>query len=40
MQQLVDCDMQNDGCDGGWMYKAYNYTATYGLMDYNDYPYT
>ena len=39
MQQLLDCDLSNDGCEGGWMYKAYNYTATYGMMLYDDYPY-
>ena len=39
MQQLLDCDLSNDGCDGGWMYKAYNYTSVYGMMDFNDYPY-
>ena len=40
MQQLVDCDRSNDGCDGGWMYKAYNYTSYYGLMAFDEYPYT
>lgn len=39
MQQLLDCDLSNDGCDGGWMYKAYNYTSTYGIMKFDDYPY-
>jgi hypothetical protein len=39
MQQLLDCDKSNDGCDGGWMYKAYAYTSTHGLMDYEGYPY-
>jgi KDEL-tailed cysteine endopeptidase len=39
MQQLLDCDNLNDGCDGGWMYKAYNYTRTNGIMLYDDYPY-
>lgn len=39
MQQLLDCDKSNDGCDGGWMYKAYAYTSTHGLMDYDGYAY-
>jgi hypothetical protein len=39
MQQLLDCDVSNDGCDGGWMYKAYNYTSVYGIMNFDDYPY-
>jgi|LauGreDrversion4_2_1035121.scaffolds.fasta_scaffold371443_1 C1A family cysteine protease len=39
MQQLLDCDLDNDGCDGGWMYKAYKYTSQNGIMYYDDYPY-
>lgn len=39
MQQLLDCDTNNDGCDGGWMYKAYKYTSQNGIMHYDDYPY-
>ena len=39
MQQLLDCDMSDAGCDGGWMYKAYKYTAEKGIMHYDDYPY-
>lgn len=39
MQQLLDCDDNDDGCDGGWMYKAYSYTATHGIMNFDDYPY-
>ncbi len=39
MQQLLDCDDSNDGCSGGWMYKAYAYTAEHGIMAYNDYQY-
>lgn len=40
MQQLLDCDTGNDGCEGGWMYKAYDYTRTHGMMLDKDYPYT
>ncbi len=39
MQQLIDCDTENDGCDGGWMYKGYTYTSKAGIMFYDDYPY-
>jgi len=31
-QQLVACDSENYGCDGGWMYKAMQYLAKIGIM--------
>lgn len=40
VQQLVDCDQTNFGCDGGWMYKAYSYVSKYGVMEKSNYPYT
>lgn len=39
-QQLVACDIYNDGCDGGWPYTAMQYVAkTGGLSTYESYPY-
>ena len=29
-QQLVDCDKDNTGCDGGWPLKAWNYMKEVG----------
>jgi len=31
-QQLVACDIKNDGCDGGFMYEAMQYLANFGTM--------
>lgn len=39
-QQLIDCDVTNNGCEGGWTSKGYAYTSKYGLMPKADYPYT
>ena len=39
-QQLIDCDVTNNGCQGGWSTKGYAYTSKYGLMNKVDYPYT
>jgi C1A family cysteine protease len=39
-QQIVDCDTQDDGCDGGNMNTAMEYTASNGLELESDYPYT
>ena len=39
IQQLVDCDTTNSGCDGGWMFKAYKYASKYGVMTSESYPY-
>lgn len=39
-QQLVACDVANDGCDGGYMYAAMQYvTAIGGLVSSDAYPY-
>jgi len=37
----LDCDTEgnNAGCDGGWMYNAYEYLQTNGIMLDSDYPY-
>jgi C1A family cysteine protease len=41
-QQLVDCagDFGNEGCNGGMMEWALNYTSTVGIQSEDDYPYT
>ncbi len=39
VQQIVDCDTQNFGCNGGWPWKAINYVQKYGLETEADYPY-
>jgi hypothetical protein len=46
-QQLVDCDTKtspsgdaNEGCNGGDMGLAMDYSAAYGLEQEADYPYT
>ena len=39
-QQLVACDVANDGCDGGWPFSAMQYIHDWGGMLWNkDYPY-
>jgi len=41
MQQIVDCDTTDYGCDGGWPYNAYEYVKHAGGLDpLRDYPYT
>jgi C1A family cysteine protease len=41
MEQIVDCDPNDDGCNGGWPYRAYEYVQSCGgLETLNDYPYT
>jgi cathepsin F len=41
MQQVVDCDTQAYGCEGGWTYVAYQYVEEAGGIEYfKDYPYT
>ncbi len=38
-QQLIDCDKVNEGCAGGWPYKAIDWLAKNGgLMNDQDYP--
>lgn len=43
-QQLVDCvngkDWESDGCNGGWMHEAFQYTQNNDLCTSDDYPYT
>jgi len=40
MQQIVDCDTTDSGCNGGWPYNAYQYVIGTGGMDpLADYPY-
>lgn len=38
-QQLIDCDLHNFGCDGGFMSNAFEYAADHPLMSKHDYPY-
>lgn len=38
-QQLVDCVVKDDGCDGGLMIDAFEYTAESGIQRNIDYPY-
>jgi len=41
MQQIVDCDTQAYGCNGGWTYVAYEYVMSAGGQDsLASYPYT
>jgi cathepsin K len=40
IQQLLDCDDQNYGCTGGWMYQGFMYISNNGVFkrsDYTDY---
>jgi len=40
-QQMIDCsaDYGNQGCDGGLMTNAFNYTITHGIQPEDSYPY-
>ena len=38
VQQLLDCDKQNLGCSGGWMYEGFEYVSKYGILLKDDYP--
>jgi len=38
-QQLVDCNKENYGCNGGWIYKAMLYVKDNGLSTNSTYPY-
>ncbi|CAG9566498.1 unnamed protein product [Danaus chrysippus] len=38
-QQLVDCDKQDYGCDGGYPWNAMRYFKRYGAMSLKSYPY-
>jgi len=41
MQQIVDCDTTDQGCNGGWTYDAYQYVISAGgLEPLSDYAYT
>eukprot|EP01101_Sappina_pedata_P009844 TRINITY_DN591_c0_g1_i3.p2 TRINITY_DN591_c0_g1~~TRINITY_DN591_c0_g1_i3.p2 ORF type:complete len:327 (-),score=156.87 TRINITY_DN591_c0_g1_i3:80-1060(-) len=41
MQQLIDCDKVDQGCNGGNPANAYKYVMNYGGLDsYSSYPYT
>ena len=38
-QQLIDCDLQSDGCFGAQFKNSYNYLINNPLVSENDYPY-
>lgn len=38
-QHLLDCAIENHGCKGGWMEKAYAYVTENGIHKAQDYPY-
>jgi len=41
MEQIVQCDPYDYGCNGGWPYNAYKYVIGAGGIDsYSSYPYT
>jgi len=41
MQQIIDCDTGDSGCNGGWPYNADQYViGAGGLEPYADYPFT
>jgi C1A family cysteine protease len=39
-QELVDCDTQSQGCNGGWMDFAFEYLENNGFCTEDQYPYT
>ncbi|XP_028799543.1 zingipain-2-like [Neltuma alba] len=39
-QQLISCDTNNHGCQGGWHFKALDYVMNKGIDTERDYPYT
>lgn len=40
IQQLLECDTQSYGCNGGFLDKGFEYIAKYGIETESDYPYT
>ena len=38
-QELVDCDTQDEGCAGGYMVDAFNFTVQHGLTLESQYKY-
>ncbi len=38
-QELVDCDKNDNSCNGGLMINGFNYIKKNGICKYNDYPY-
>lgn len=37
VQQLIDCDVANFACAGGWMYEGFNYISNNGVLLKKDY---
>lgn len=37
VQYVVECDIGNGGCRGGWPTTAWQYIASYGYVNWNDY---
>merc|ERR1711928_328724 len=40
VQQLIDCDPYDNGCSGGWFFKAWEYLQSDGSNSAEDYGYT
>lgn len=38
-QELVDCDLNSYGCEGGYFTNAFQYVVRYGITSEADYPY-
>ncbi len=38
-QQIIDCSVKNNGCNGGFVYYALEYVKNNGLEAYSSYPY-
>lgn len=36
-QELIDCELTDDGCEGGWMDDAFEFVVQHGLDTENDY---
>lgn len=39
-QQVMDCDKEDDGCDGGYFASGMEYFKKHGIAQESQYPYT